>query len=36
MGEAKGCEVVCMCGWVGERVWMQGRGTERVRYVMHY
>ena len=29
-GEAKGCEVVCMCGWVGERVWMQGRGTERL------
>ena len=26
----RGCEIVCT--WV----WRQGRGSERVRYVMHY
>ena len=34
--EARGCKIVgewvCMC----TRVWMQGRGSDRVRYVMPY
>ena len=31
--EARVCEIrVCVCA----RVWMQGRESDRVRYVMHY
>ena len=37
-GDARGCEIVCMCVWVClcARVEMRRRGRERVRYVMHY
>jgi len=38
-GEARGCEFVCVCGCedVCVRVWwLQGRRSDRVRYVMHY
>ena len=37
-GEANGCEIVCMCVWVGVRVGMQrvGGGAETVRNVMHH
>ena len=37
-GDARGCEIVCMCVWVcvGARVEMQRRGRNCVRYVMHY
>ena len=31
-----GCKTVCMCVCMCAHVWMQGRGSDAVRYVMHY
>ena len=34
-GEARGCEIVCMCVWVGVRVGMQGAGDSEIRNALY-